>query len=133
MKNILALSILCIFIVAIAGCEKDEPLSPAQMIEGKWTITSQELLTTVIPGDGSFLQFNACSSACSGVDYKASDTTSGSFTYVLNIEGTTLTIDDQSSDGGAWSATWDILELSETRFRMTATTIVGNLKVEMSK
>ena len=103
------------------------------MIEGKWTITSQEILTQVIPGDGSYLQFNACSSSCSGVDYKVSDTTTGTFTYVLNDEGTVITIVDQSSDGGNWDATWDVLELTESDFRITATTILGNLKVEMSK
>ena len=133
MRKILTFGVLCLVILAAIACEKEEALTPAQLIEGKWTITSQEILTTVIPGDGSYLQFSDCSSTCSGIDYKASDTTSGSFTYVLNADGTLITIDDQSSDGGSWSGEWDILELTESKFRFTATTILGNLKVEMSK
>ena len=133
MRSLIAFSVLCLAIFATVGCKKEEPPTPAEMIEGKWTITSQEILTQVIPGDGSYLQFNACSSSCSGVDYKASDTTTGSFNYVLNDEGTVVTITDQSSDGGSWDATWDVLELTETSFRITATTILGNLKVEMTK
>lgn len=133
MRKILTFGVLCLAILATASCEKEEALTPAQMIEGKWTITSQEILTTEVPGDGSYLQFSVCPGTCSGVDYKASDTTSGSFTYILNEEGTLLTIDDQSTDGGSWNATWDVLELTENNFRITTTTILGNLKVEMAK
>lgn len=133
MKNSLVFGALCLAILTTVGCKKEESMTPAQMIEGKWTITSQEILTTIVPGDGSYMQFNACSSTCSGVDFKVSDTTIGSFNYVLNEAGTVITIDDQSADGGSWNATWDVLELTETTFRMTATTILGNLKVEMSK
>ena len=118
--------------VLAAGCNKKDQLTPA-MLEGKWTITSQEILTTVIPGDGSYLTFDACSSTCSGVDYKAGDNTSGTFTYTLNEEATLLTIADTSADGGNWGATWDVLELSETDLRITATTPFGNVLVELSK
>lgn len=115
------------------GCKKEEPLTSAQKVEGKWTITSQEILGSTYPGDGSYLQFNACSSTCSGVDFKAGDTTTGSFNYTINEEGTLLTIVDNSSDGGSWNATWDILELTENSLRMTTTTFLGNLLVKMSK
>lgn len=133
MRSILAFGVFSLAILTIVGCKKEEPPTPAEMIEGKWTISSQEILAQVIPGDGSYLQFNACSSSCSGVDFKASDTTTGSFTYVLNDEGTVITISDNSSNGGSWNATWDVLELTENNFRITATTILGNLKVEMTK
>lgn len=133
MRNILACGIVFLTILSTVGCKKEELLTPAQMIEGKWTITSQEIFTQVTSGDGSYLQFNACSSSCSGVDFKASDSTTGSFSYDLNDAGTLITINDNSSDGGSWDATWDILELTETSFRITATTIFGNLKVEMTK
>jgi hypothetical protein len=133
MKHFLAFGILSFVLISIIGCKKEEPLTPAQMIEGKWTITSQEILTSVVPGDGSYLQFNACSSTCSGVDSKASDTTSGTFIYDMNPEGTSIVIDDTSSNGGSWSGTWDILELTETEFRITGSTLFGNFKVEMSK
>lgn len=133
MKRLLAYGVLCLAVLSSLGCKKEDPLTPAKMVEGKWSITSQEILTQVIPGDGSYLQFNACSSSCSGVDYKASDDTAGSFSYVLNEAGTLITIIDNSSDGGSWDATWDVLELTETSFRITATSILGNLKVEMTK
>ena len=133
MRNRLVLVFIGLALLTTISCEKEEVLTPAQMLEGKWTITSQEILTTEVPGDGSYLEFSACPGTCSGVDYKASDTTSGSFTYILNEEGTLLTIDDQSTDGGSWNATWDVLELTENNFRITTTTILGNLKVEMSK
>jgi len=133
MKSILTLTIVGLMAIVMIGCNKEEPLTPAQMLEGQWTIDSQEILTVVAPGDGSYLTFNACSSTCDGVDFKASDTTTGSFTYTLNEEGTLLTINDGSSDGGNWDATWDVLELTENSLRITATTIFGNMLVELSK
>ena len=84
MRNILACGIFFLAILSTVGCKKEELLTPAQMVEGKWTITSQEIFTQVTSGDGSYLQFNACSSSCSGVDFKASDSTTGSFSYDLN-------------------------------------------------
>ena len=132
MKSKLFFTVLGLMTVLAAGCNKKDQLTPA-MLEGKWTITSQEILTTVIPGDGSYLTFDACSSTCSGVDYKAGDNTSGTFTYTLNEEATLLTIADTSADGGNWGATWDVLELSETDLRITATTPFGNVLVELSK
>ena len=114
------------------GCKKDVK-SPAEMLEGKWIITSQEVLATVVAGDGSYLTFNACSSSCNGTDYKASDMTSGTFEYVLNNDATQIVIVDNSPDGGSYNATWDILELTEDSFRITGSTILGNLKIKMTK
>jgi len=133
MRSIITYGAFCLAVLASVGCKKDVQLTPAELIEGKWTISSQEILTTVVPGDGSYFQFNACASTCTGVDFKASDTTTGSFSYALNDAGTIITIVDNSSDGGGWDATWDVLELTETSFRITTTTLVGNLKVEMTK
>lgn len=128
--NLFGLSLL--FVLLLSSCKKDEK-TPLELLEGKWTITSQEILATVYPGDGSYLKFDACSSTCSGIDYKASDGTSGSLTYSLNEAGTVLTITDNDPDGGSWGASWDILELTEDKLRMTASTILGSMKVEMSK
>lgn len=133
MKSILTVVLLGFATVLMVGCNKEEPLTPAQMLEGQWTIDSQEILTVVVPGDGSYLQFNACSSTCDGVDFKAGDTTTGAFTYTLNEAGTILTIDDNSADGGSWDATWDVLDLTESSLRITANTIFGNMLVELSK
>lgn len=133
MRNLLKSGILAMFVlVVLAACKKEE-LTPAELIQGKWIITSSEFLATTIPGDGSYLTFNACSSSCTGTDYKASDGTSGTFEYVLNSEGTQIVMVDGSSNGGSYNYTWDILELTDSRFRMTTSTVFGNFKVEMSK
>ena len=125
--------LLLLFIVIAVGCEKEDPLTAEELVAGQWTIVSSEILATVIPGDGSYLRFDACAATCSGVDYKVGDTTSGVFTYTINEEATILAITDNSSDGGSWSGEWDILELTEKDFRITTTTIFGSMKVEMSK
>ena len=59
--------------------------------------------------------------------------TSGTFEYVLNNDATQIVIVDNSPDGGSYNATWDILELTEDSFRITGSTILGNLKIEMTK
>lgn len=133
MRTIIATSIIGFAALAIVGCKKEEPPTPQEMLQGKWIIQSQELLGSVVPGDGSYLQFNACSSSCDGVDFKASDTTTGVISYSLNAEATVLSITDASADGGSWDADWDILELTETDLRITASTVFGNVKVEMTK
>jgi len=114
------------------GCKKDVKTA-SEILEGKWIITSQELLANVTPGDGSYLTFNACSSACTGTDYKASDMSSGTIEYILNDDATQIVIIDNSPDGGSYNATWDILELTEDAFRITGSTAFGNLKIEMIK
>ena len=86
-------------------------MSPQQMLEGKWTIQSQEMLGSVVPGDE----------------------TTGTIAYSLNSEATVLSITDNSADGGSWDADWDILELTETDLRNTTSTAFGNVKVEMTK
>ena len=133
MRQLLKITLLLIVVSAI-GCKKDEPLPTAEeLITGKWIISSSEILATVVPGDGSYLTFEACSSDCSGIDYKESDTSTGTFTYTINEEATLLNITDGSSDGGSWSGEWDVLELTDSDFRITTTTFLGSMKVEMTK
>lgn len=130
-KYVLMFSLILLSIVA---CTKKEPEPTSQeLVEGKWTIVSSEVLANVVPGNGSYLHFDACSSSCSGVDFNGNDTTSGTFTYSINEEATLITITDTNSDGGTWDGTWDILELSESDFRITTTTAFGSMKLEMSK
>lgn len=133
MKKLMKLSLIMALIsIAFIGCKKDE-LTSQEMIEGKWIITSSEILATVIPGDGSYLQFNALTTDYTGVDYKASDNTTGTFTYFLSSDASIITIVDTMSDGGSYNGSWDILELTETKFRIVTNTFVGSLKLEMSK
>lgn len=134
MMNIVKTCTLLFLVLFTIACKKKEPEPTAkELVEGKWIIDSSEILATVVPGDGSYMRFDACSSSCSGVDFKASDTTYGSFTYVINDEATLITITDTSSNGGSWNGEWDILELTESDFRITTSTIFGSMKVEMSK
>lgn len=129
MKSIIRIGFLGLFgLLVFTNCKK-EP-TPQEMLVGKWVITSQEVLAVVIPGDGSYLTF---ASDNTGTDYKASDQTAGSITYTLNDEATEITIVDQSSNGGSYNYVWDILDLNESTFRITTSTIFGNLKIEMSK
>ena len=132
--KLIKLTWILFFFLAFTSCKKEEPKSPQEIIEGKWIIQSQEILGEVTAGDGSYLTFDACgNTSCTGTDYKASDNTYGSITYVLNSDATILTINDPTSDGGSYDADWDILELTETDLRITTSTILGNLKIEMTK
>ena len=133
MASFSKLTLFLLVVIAI-GCKKEDPPPTAEeQLAGTWTIDSSEILATVVPGDGSYLQFNACAATCSGIDYNVSDTTKGTFVYTINDEATLLTITDNSSDGGSWTGEWDVLELTETDFRITTSTIFGSMKVEMSK
>jgi hypothetical protein len=120
-------------VVLVSGCKKEPEKTPQELLRGRWTVESSEILGSVVPGDGSYMEFNACPSACSGTDFKASDTTTGNFTYIMNTEATLLTITDTSSNGGAWNGAWDILELSENELRITTSTVFGSMKVTFSK
>jgi len=135
MKKAIRTILTCILISGmLTSCELEEEKTPAEMLVGKWIISYSELLTQEIPGDGSFLQFNECSSICSGIDYKESGKTTGSFTYVLNEDASVLEISDLSGDGGNYNFSWDILELTDTNLRIIADTgLFGTLKIVLSK
>ena len=121
-----------VFSVSLLSCEKQGEDIVEPSIEGKWKITSQEIFGSTVPGDGSYLKFDSCfDTICNGTDFKASDSTTGDFTYVLSEDETILEINDQDSDGGNYNYTWDILELSNSNLRMIANTALGTLKIEM--
>lgn len=131
MKWLVVLSALLL----IVACEKESASdkTPDEMMVGKWIIQSMEILGQEVPGDGSYLEFKECSTTCSGVDYEAANGTSGSFTYVLNESATVLEIVDTTSNGGSYHGNWDILELSDSKFRIVGNTVFGSLKLEMTK
>ena len=127
-------SLLAIVMIMTTGCESTDPPTPAESLTGKWIIQSSEILAQTIPGDGSYLTFNACAdNTCTGTDFEATDGTSGTFTYDLSDDATTIVITDSTNDGGNYDATWDILELTETDFRIVGNTLFGSLKIEMVK
>lgn len=124
--------IILILVLAISlaySCKKDE-IAPSEMIKGKWIITSTEVLGNPYPGNGSYLIFNTDS----GIDYDASDSTSGTFTYTIDADATLLVINDTMSDGGNYNFSFDILELNETKMRLTTETIIfGNILMSLEK
>lgn len=122
-------------VTTLVGCKKEEDVQqlPENLIEGKWVIYNQELLGASIPGDGSYLTFSGGLTG-TGTDYKASDSTQGDFTYTLNAEATQIAIVDTMAAGGSYNYTFDVLQLDEQRFRMTASTgLFGDLLIEMNK
>ena len=133
MIRIIRLSIVLIVVSFIFSACINKAETPHEMLVGKWIITSQEILGITAPGDGSWLQFNDCSTSCNGTDYMAGDQSTGSFTYVMDDDATTITISDSMNEGGYYNYTFDILELTKTNFRITTSTILGNLKIEMTK
>jgi len=131
-RNLIMLTIVAAVAYSCNGSSSS--MTPQEKLEGKWVVDNAELLGGTIQGDGSYLQFDACDGAgsCTGIDFMADDTTTGSFSYVL-YEEDSLVITDTMSEGGAWTATWDILELSETKLRMIANSIFGTVKYEFNK
>ncbi len=130
MKLIYSVFILSLIFVS---CKKEEEKLPEEMLEGKWVIYNQEILGSTYPGDGSYLTFSGGLSG-TGTDFKASDTTTGQFTYTMNEDATQITIVDTMSEGGNYNFTFDILELNEERFRITANTgLFGDMLIELNK
>lgn len=119
----------------LASCSKDEAENgiPEEMIVGTWVVTSAEIFGETVPGDGSTLTFNSCDTTCTGSDYLASDQTTGSITYSFDEDFSTITIVDNSEDGGNYNGTWDILELSNSNLRLITETFLGTFEMELNK
>ncbi len=112
------------------------PSTPAEKLVGKWNITAAGALGAVIPGDGSYLKFDACGEdECTGTDHMASNATTGSITYDLAADGRTITIQDTTADGGMYNGTWKILELGETKLKIAIDSggILGTAVNELEK
>lgn len=123
---------LLLIVFTLSACKKDEK-TPAELLEGRWQVSNSNFFGTDYPGDGSYLEFTACSSSCSGLDYMAGDNTTGVFTYSMNEAGTEVSIVDSSTDGGSWNGLWDVLELDETVLKITTSTMLGNMTVTFHK
>lgn len=133
MKYNLTYLVTLISVLAFSSCDLEE-VNPEPSLEGKWTIVSTEILGAEVAGGGSYLQFDACDNGtCTGSDHKASDNTTGTFTYELSDDRTELVIVDNSSDGGNYNYTWDIIDFTDNRLSMVADTFLGSLKVVMSR
>lgn len=133
-RNSTLFALIAVLMLMTSACNKTEDLTPADALTGKWIIQSSEILGVAVPGDGSYLVFNACTDTdCTGEDFEASNGTSGAFTFELSTDATTIAISDSTNDGGNYDGSWDILELTETDFRIVGNTLFGSLKMEMIK
>jgi hypothetical protein len=127
-------AIFILLLSLAASCEMQEDKPPQEMLQGKWIITHTEWLTQTIPGNGSYLIFEGCSSVCTGTDYEANEGTSGSFIYYMDEQATYIEIEDENSDGGNYNTTWDILDLTDKKLRIVGDFgIFGSMNIELSK
>ena len=114
--------------LGLASCEVEEP-----SLEGKWMVDSQTVFGLTVEGGGSYLQFDGCSSECTGVDYDAGDRDSGTFTYEMNEDKTSLKIVDESNEGGNWNGTWEVLTFTDSELSLTANSIFGPVSFTLKR
>lgn len=132
----LSIALLLLGTMLMNACENTNGIQTSyDKVEGTWRITSTEFLTSIIPGDGSTLTFYNCAMPpCTGQDYKASDTTTGTFTYEFDEVENLLIINDLVQSGGNYNDTFDILNFTENNLRITSSSLFGlNVTIEMDK
>lgn len=122
-------------VLVTSSCTDDDDDAPSELILGKWTMKSVQVLGQTITADGSYIIFNACDGGkCTGVDYDGTDSTSGTFEYDLNEDGTVLKIDDTPASGSGYDFEADVLTLSEAQLRFTILDpTFGNIQMEYVK
>lgn len=135
-KNPLLILSLCV--ILLSSCSDDDTedilLTESDRIVGTWTLSKSVVLGITVPGDGSTLTFNECTATCAGIDFQASDDTSGTFTYELTSNNTILSIiDNDSSAGGAYSGDWTISSFTNNSITLSASTFIGNVSFTFTK
>ena len=118
-----------------SGCEREGASTPAEMLVGKWNITATMVAGRPTPGEGSYLEFDACQDdTCTGTDHMAEHGTTGSITYDLAADGRTIKITDTSAAGGVFRGTWTILEFDEEKLRIgLRDAMLGDVVLELEK
>ncbi len=134
-KNLLKSLTLLLLVGLLFSCDKEEEeVTPEMTITGKWMLTNTNYFGHDAPGEGSYLSFNECNdSICTGVAYKESDQSSGTFSYVLNGEESIDIIDDDSSKGGNWSGTWTITTFTSSNLVIEQTLLGQVMTVTFEK
>jgi len=134
------LMLLGLFAFTFSGCSSSEEeqliADENERIMGKWTVDSQTLFDVKVPGDGSWLSFDGCATGdCTGVDYMASDETSGTFSYSFNADKTKLIlVDNDSEAGGNYSGEWTIDKFSNNTLTIWIDTgLVGITTITFKK
>ncbi|MEW6467846.1 MAG: hypothetical protein AB1458_02930 [Bacteroidota bacterium] len=132
MKKIYALPLfLLAFTLTISSCKKEEEKTTAEKMEGQWMTGNQYIQNSqVASADGSYLTFN---SNGTGIDHKASDNSTGTFTWSLQNNETQILFSDTTSTGGFWNGTYELVSISETRMVIKTTSILGEYKCELNK
>lgn len=136
--NIFYLLLVSLFI--FSSCSEEEParsVTEYEQIEGTWRIESQRLLDNEFPGDGSTLTFNFCGieTACDGIDYQASEETSGTFSFSFNADKSAIIFEDDDSEaGGNYNGEWAIEEFTSTSLTLSADTgLFGITTIRLKK
>ena len=117
--------------LTFTSCKKEEEKTVSEKIAGHWATGNQYLQNNLVASsDGSYLEFNA---GAAGVDHKASDNSTGTFTWALQNEDSQILFADTTSVGGFWNGTYDIVSITETKLVIKATSILGEYKCELNK
>jgi len=134
-KNPLLILSLCLALfVSCSDDESETLLVESERIIGTWTIKESVVLGITIPGDDSSLTFSACSTTCNGVDYEATNETSGTFTYEFKNEFKTLSIDDDDSDlGGSYTGDWSVSKFTNNSLTLSTQSILGEVSFTFTK
>jgi hypothetical protein len=109
--NKLLLASFALMLISSCTVEDDTDPEPAESksLVGTWEFTNIFVFGQNVAGDGSYLQFEICDATeCAGVDYKASDASSSTFTYTLYGEDSINFVDNDPSTGGNYNGTWII-------------------------
>ena len=134
------LTTLCLLLFAsvFTSCKDDDDeilLDINERIVGQWTVSETKALGLTIPGDGSYITFNACSgSTCTGTDFLAEDESTSSLTYEFKSGDTVLSIEDNDSEaGGAYTGDWTIATFTNSELLLTADTFLGEVSIKFNK
>ena len=134
MKKIYLLPIAIITLsLAFTSCKKEDTpeKTVSEKIAGHWATGNQYLQNNLVAtSDGSYLEFNA---NAAGVDHKASDNSTGAFTWHLQNTDTQILFADTTNVGGFWNGTYDIVSITDTKLVIKATSILGEYKCELNK
>src|SRR5687767_10721641 len=124
MKKIYLFPIVLISLsLGFTSCKKEEEKTTAEKMEGQWMTGNQYIQNNLAASaDGSYLTFN---SNGTGVDHKNSDNSTGTFTWVLQNNDSQILFSDTTSTGGFWNGTYDIVSISDSRFVIKTTSILG--------
>ena len=134
MKLLKTLTLLLTFGLLVSCEQSEDEVGPDKTLVGKWNITNTNLIGLDIPADGSYLSFSDCdNSTCSGVDYKGSDGTSGTFTYTQNNEVSIEIVDNDMSEGGNYNGIWAIQSFTATKLILKKTTLFGAMVITLKK